>query len=182
MCIRDRATAALIREQLYKAKRYLEDWQQSQEDEESDAPEYDAKCEALLPLLRGEIPAHMHAHRADDIFTALRIAKEFGIRCVIVHGTQGHEVADILAQRQARIITGPMMGTRGKPELRALSMEGPARLARAGVPVAICTDHPEVPIDLLTLSAAVAYKSGLAYDDALRAITYTAAQMAERCV
>ena len=84
------ATAALIREQLQKAKRYQMDCQRALEDEELDQPEYDAKCEALLPVLRGELPVHFHAHRLDDIFTAVRLAKEFHLRFAIVHGTEGH--------------------------------------------------------------------------------------------
>ena len=173
------ATAAIIREQLYKAQRYLRDMERAEEDEDTDEPEYDAKCEALIPLLRGEIPAHVHAHRADDIFTALRIAREFDLRCVIVHGTGGHEVADLLAQRGAKIIAGPMLGTRSKPELKSMSQEGPALLAEAGLPVAICTDHPEMPVEQLALSAAICHRHGMPYETALKAITLTAATLCE---
>ncbi|MCI8622224.1 MAG: amidohydrolase [Provencibacterium sp.] len=171
------ATAALIREQLYKAKRYLRDLERAAEDEDSDEPEYDAKCEALLPLLRGEIPAQMHAHRADDIFTALRIAEEFGFQAVIVHGTGGHEVAGRLAEKGARIITGPVLGTRCKPELRAMDLAGTGKLHRAGIPVAVCTDHPEVPIQMLALSAGLLCENGLDRRTAIEAITLSAARL-----
>lgn len=80
------ATAAIIREGLYKAKRYLEQWEAVEEAE--DQPDYDAKCEALLPLLRREYKAHFHCHRADDMMTAIRIAKEFHLDAVLVHGTE----------------------------------------------------------------------------------------------
>ncbi|MCI8442913.1 MAG: amidohydrolase [Provencibacterium sp.] len=173
------ATAAIIREQLYKAKRYLQDIERARQEEDGEEPEYDIKCEALLPLLRGEIPAQMHAHRADDIFTAMRIAKEFGFRAVIVHGTGGHEVADLLKEKGARIITGPVLGTRCKPELRAMSLQGPGILQKAGVPIALCTDHPEVPIGMLALSAGLLCENGLDRKAALEAITLRAAQLCE---
>lgn len=173
------ATAAIIREQLYKARRYQEDCLQAQEDEEDELPDYDIKCEALLPVLAGEVHAQMHAHRADDIFTALRLASEFSIRPVIVHGTQGHEVADILAARGAAVITGPLWGTRSKPELKSLSPNNPGVLHRAGVRVAICTDHPEAPISMLALSAGLACQNGMDYDAAISAITIEAARLGE---
>ena len=173
------ATAAIIREQLFKAQRYLRDLERAAQDEDSDEPEYDIKCEALLPLLRGEIPAQMHAHRADDIFTALRIAKEFGFRAVIVHGTGGHEVAPLLQRKGARVIAGPVIGTRCKPELRAMSPEGPALLHKAGVPIALCTDHPEVPVHMLALSAGLLCASGLDRRTALESITLSAARLCE---
>ena len=87
------ATAALIREQLYKAKEYFSRKARAEDDPDQDDPDYDSKLEALLPLLWGKAEAHFHAHRADDIFTALRIAKEFGLRPVIIHGTEAHLVA-----------------------------------------------------------------------------------------
>lgn len=93
------ATAALIREQLAKAKEYAAKQDAAAEDEDKDAPDFDAKLEALVPVVKGELPAHFHAHRADDIATAIRIAKEFSLNYVILHGTEGHLVADLIAQR-----------------------------------------------------------------------------------
>ena len=88
------ATTALIREQLYKAKRYQEELERAEKDEDFDRPEFDIKCEALLPALRREIQVHFHAHRADDIFTAVRIAKEFQLAYVVIHGTESHVIVD----------------------------------------------------------------------------------------
>ena len=172
------ATAALIREELYKAQEYMKKKEKAAADEEEEAPDYDAKMEALLPVLKRELPAHFHAHRADDILTAVRIAKEFDLNYVIVHGTDGHLIADILAEEHARVICGPLMTDRSKPELFYQKMENPAILAKAGVAVAICTDHPELPAEYLPLSAAMAVRAGMDPEDALRAITITAAEIA----
>lgn len=167
--------AAIIREQLAKAARYAQQVSEAEADEEISLPDYDAKCEALLPLVRKEVPAHIHAHRADDIFTGIRIAKEFGLDYVIIHGTQGHMVADELAGEGVRVIAGPMLGARTKPELAAMCAEGPGILQRAGVRVAISTDHPELPCHYLLLSAQMAAQAGMDENAALRAITIEAA-------
>lgn len=172
------ATAALIREELYKAKEYLDKQTKAAEDEDADAPDYDAKLEALLPVLKRELSAHFHAHRADDILTAIRIAKEFNLDYVIVHGTDGHLIADILAEEGARVICGPLLTDRSKPELFHQKLENPAILAQAGVQVAICTDHPELPAEYLPLSAAMAVRAGMEAEEALRAITINAARIA----
>ena len=172
------ATAALIRETLYKAQEYMNKKEKAEADPEEDAPDYDAKLEALLPVLRRELPAHFHAHRADDILTAIRISKEFNLDYVIVHGTDGHLIADILAEEGARVICGPIMTDRSKPELFYQRTDNPAALARAGVKVAICTDHPELPAEYLPLSAAMAVRAGMYKDEALRAITINGAEIA----
>lgn len=172
------ATAAIIRENLRKAVEYGEKLDRAAQDEESDPPDYDAKLEALLPVVRGELPVHIHAHRADDIATGVRIAGEFGLKCVIVHGTEGHLIPELLAQTGTPVITGPALGDRSKPELANMTLEAPALLHRAGVPVAICTDHPEVPIQYLPLCAALAVKGGLEEEEALAAITIRAAEIA----
>lgn len=172
------ATAALIREQLAKAQEYLKKQEKAKEDEEAEPPEFDAKLEALVPVLQGALPAHFHAHRADDIATALRIGREFHLKTVIVHGTEGYLVKELLAQEQAPVVAGPLFGDRSKPELGNQRLENPALLARAGVPVAICTDHPENPIQYLPMGAALAVKAGLEPEEALRAITLRAAQIA----
>ena len=173
------AVAALIREQLAKAQKYAKQLAEAAKDDELDEPEYDAKCEALLPLLDHRIKAHIHAHRADDIFTAIRIADEFGFGYVIVHGTEGHLVADELAEEQAPVIVGPLIGARTKPELSNASASGPGILRAAGVQVAICTDHPEVPEHYLLMSARLAVEHGMEPQAALRAITIEAAKICE---
>lgn len=171
------ATAALIREQLYKAKRYMQDMEKAQEDEDCDEPEYDMKCEALLPVLRGEVKAHIHAHRADDMFTAIRLAREFDLDYVLVHGTEGHKIAQELREEGAKVICGPLLCDRSKPELKELTPENPGILADSGVPVAICTDHPVIPIQYLPLCAGLAVKEGMDYEEALRAITIEPARI-----
>ena len=108
----------------------------------------------------------------------MRIAREFGLRCVIVHGTEGHLIPDLLAREKIPVITGPALGDRSKPELANMTLENPALLRRAGVEVAICTDHPEVPVQYLPLCAALAVKGGLDPEEALAAITVTAAGIA----
>ena len=172
------ATAAIIREGLRKAVEYGEKLDKAAQDEDAEEPDYDARLEALLPVVRGELPVHIHAHRADDIATGVRIAREFGLRCVIVHGTEGHLLPELLAGAGVPVITGPALGDRSKPELANMTLENPALLHRAGVPVAICTDHPEVPIQYLPLCAALAVKGGLDEETALAAITVNAAKIA----
>ena len=171
------ATAALIREQLQKAKRYADDLALSEADEERDKPEYDAKCEALLPVVRGQKPAHFHAHRADDIFTAVRIAQEFSLRYVIVHGTAGGQIAEELAALQVPVLCGPVLCDRSKPELKQLSPKTAGVLASAGVATAIITDHPVIPAQYLSLCAALCVREGMDRASALRAITLTPAQI-----
>ena len=160
----------MIRENLAKAEEYREKLERALEDEEEEKPEYDAKLEALLPVLRGELPVHIHAHRADDIVTGIRICKEFHLRYVIVHGTEGHLIPDLLAEEGAGVITGPCLGDRSKPELVGQTLDNPALLHRAGVKIAICTDHPETPIQYLPLCAAMAVRGGLDPEEALAAI------------
>lgn len=161
------ATAALIREQLKKAARYLNDIENSEDSE----PEYDIKCEALLPVIKREVKAFFHAHRADDIFTAIRIAKEFNLDLVICHCTEGHLVADILSDEKLGIIAGPVLGDRSKPELKNLETYGIKKMFDVGIKTALCTDHPETPIQYLPLSAGVSVGAGLDYDEALKMIT-----------
>ena len=172
------ATAAIIRENLYKALEYGEKLERAAEDEEEDKPDYDAKLEALLPVVRGELPVHIHAHRADDIATGVRIAKEFHLKCVIVHGTEAHLIPELLEQEGVPVITGPSLGDRSKPELANMTIESPAVLTMRGVKVAICTDHPEVPIQYLPLCAALAVKGGMTPEAALAAITINPARIA----
>lgn len=173
------ATAALIREELAKADEYGRRKAEAEEDEDKDAPDFDPKLEALLPLLRGEIAGHFHAHRADDIFTALRIAKEFGIRPVIVHGTEAHLVSDLLAQDGVPVISGPYMTDRSKPELANLTERAPGLLHRAGMQVAITVDHPEIPLKFLMDAARIAVRAGMDEDAALRAVTIEGARIAQ---
>ena len=172
------ATAAIIRENLSKAQEYQDKQAKADEDPEEDMPDYDAKLEALAPVVEGKVPAHFHAHRADDIATAVRLSKEFGLDYVIVHGTEGYQVAELLAAEGVPVITGPCLTDRSKPELAGQTLANPALLAKAGVKVAICTDHPETPIQYLPLCAAMAVRGGMEEEAALAAITSAAAEIA----
>ena len=172
------ATAALIRENLRKAQEHRMKQQLAQEDPDFDAPDFDMKLEALVPVLNREIQAHFHAHRLDDIFTAIRIAKEFDLDYVIIHGTEAYLAPDIMAQEQARVVTGPNLLDRCKPELRNMSFSGPVVLTHNGVLCSICTDHPETPLQYLPLCAAMAMRSGLTRQEALAAITIQPARIA----
>lgn len=165
------ATASLIREELYKARRYMEDLQRSEDDEDFDAPELDMKSEALLPALKGDIEVHFHAHRIDDIDTAIRIAKEFHLNYVIVHGTEGHLITSRLLKEGTRVLAGPFLCDRSKPELKNLTPANPGILSNAGVPTAIITDHPVIPLQYLPICAALAVREGMKYEDALKSIT-----------
>ena len=171
------ATAAIIRENLAKAVEYRDKQAKADNDPDADMPDYDPKLEALLPVVAAALPAHFHAHRSDDIATAVRISQEFGLACTIVHGTEGYLVADLLAAAGIPVITGPCLTDRCKPELSGQSQDNPVRLAQAGVKVAICTDHSETPIQYLPLCAAMAVRSGMDTEDALAAITSHTAEI-----
>jgi imidazolonepropionase-like amidohydrolase len=173
-------TAAVIRGALVDAANYLQRLEraQRQPEDERKPVDRDLKLEALGKVLRREIPWRQHCHRADDIATAIRIADEFGYDLVIDHGTEAHLLADILAARGTPVIIGPLLTSRSKVELRNRSMANPGRLARAGVTIAITTDHPVVPIHYLAHQAALAVKEGLDAETALRALTIHPARIA----
>lgn len=172
------ATAAIIREGLYKAKRYAHDMDSYYSDNENyEPPEYDIRCEALMPLLERKQKAFFHCHRADDICTAMRIAKEFSLDPVIIHGTEGYKIADILAEEEIPVICGPVICDRCKPEMKGLELKNTAELVKNGVAAAICTDHTVIPIQYLPLSAAAAVKGGLDRETALRCLTSAPAEI-----
>ena len=131
----------------------------------------DLGLETLARVLDGELVWDQHTHRHDDIATAIRLADEFGYRLVVNHGTEGHKLADVLAERDVPVIFGPMFTSRSKVELRDRAIANLAALARAGVRVAITTDHPVVPINFLVHQATLAVKEGLPRQTALEALT-----------
>jgi imidazolonepropionase-like amidohydrolase len=137
----------------------------------------DLKLEALLRVLKREIPWRQHCHRADDIATAMRLAREFGYDLVIDHGTEAHLLADQIAAASIPVIIGPLFTSRSKVELRNRSLANPGRLAAAGVTIAITTDHPVVPIHFLIHQATLAVKEGLDPVTALRAVTINPARI-----
>lgn len=164
------ATAALVRETLLKAKDYLarageKDWK------------FDLGLEAAARVLRGEMPLRAHAHRADDIVTALRIAAEFGVEVIVEHATEGHNIAELLAARQAKLVVGPNLTTRSKLELKDRSFAAPAVLAAHGVRFALMSDHPVLPAAFLPVYAGLAVRFGLPEEQALKAITAEAADI-----
>ena len=158
-------TAAVLRELLFKAKRYLED------KEAGKNPNFDMKLEAMLPVMKGEIPLKAHAHRADDILTSIRIAKEFGLKLTLDHCTDGALIADELAAEGYPAFVGPSLGSKTKIELMHKSFETPRILTDAGVKVSIITDAPVIPLQYLPMCAALAAKEGLSQEDAWKAIT-----------
>ncbi|NLA61433.1 MAG: amidohydrolase [Firmicutes bacterium] len=169
-------TAAILREALGKAMRYKEQIDRAGDDP-SKLPAYDAKMEALLPVVRKQIPLKAHAHRADDIFTSIRIAKEFGLDITLDHCTEGHLIAEDLAKLGAKAIIGPSFGHKSKFELTNKTFETAGVLARAGVKVAIMTDSPVVPLATLPLMAGMAVQAGMCKEEALKAITLNAAEI-----
>jgi len=171
--------AAVIRGAFVDARNYLAklDSEAAKPEQERKPVERDLKLEALGRVLRREIPWRQHCHRADDIATAIRISEEFGYELVIDHGTEAHLVADKLAARDIPVIIGPLFTTRSKVELRNRSLANPGKLHRAGVTIAITTDHPVVPINFLVHQATLAVKEGLDRDAALRALTINPARI-----
>lgn len=167
--------AALIRQVLNKALQYQAK-KEAAGDDVSKMPAYDDKCEALLPVLNHEIPLKAHAHQANDFFTALRIAKEFGLDITLEHVTEGHLVADILAQEKVPLAVGPSFGHASKFELQNKSWTTPDVLTKAGCRVSIITDAPVTPLHYLPLCAGLAHKAGLSENDALLAITLNPAR------
>ncbi|MFI6321829.1 amidohydrolase [Nonomuraea sp. NPDC050556] len=163
--------AAVIRDAFRKAQDYKDKIARG------DQVDRDGTLEILVKVLDGELPWCQHTHRADDIATALRLADEFGYKVIINHGTEGHLLADILAERQIPVIIGPLFTTRSKVELRQRSLRNPGILARAGVELAITTDHPVIPIHFLVHQATLAVKEGLDRDEALRTITVNPARI-----
>jgi imidazolonepropionase-like amidohydrolase len=130
----------------------------------------------MIPVIKGEIPLKAHAHRADDIFTAIRIAKEFGVGLTLDHCTDGALIAEDLAKEGYPAFVGPSFGRKSKFELANKSFSTPAVLHEAGVPISIITDAPVVPLQYLTMCAGLAVDAGLDYEVAWRAITITPAK------
>ncbi|CAB1129289.1 Amidohydrolase [Candidatus Hydrogenisulfobacillus filiaventi] len=163
-------TAAVLREWLERARRYAADPPRG-------AREWDPRLEALGMVIRREVPLRVHCHRADDIRTAHRLAREFRLRWVIDHGTEAHRLVEEIRTWEVPVVTGPSFATRSKAELRDMGFHTPARLAAAGVPVAIASDHPVVPSAYLGVYAGLAVAEGMPYGAALAALTTVAAEV-----
>lgn len=170
------ATAAILRENLVKAQEYKKKLERGKKDPDK-MPERDLKMEILVKVLNREIPIKAHAHRADDILTALRIAKEFNLDITIDHCTEGHKIVDFLLEENAKVIVGPLLSDRSKVELRNMTFKAPGILSKAGVKVAMATDHPVIPQQYLPVCAAIAVKEGMDEMEALKSITINAAEI-----
>lgn len=165
------ATAAIFRNTLTKAQRYLAK-------KEAGEDLFDPEMEALIPLLKREIPAHIHAHRSDDILTALRIVKEFNLRCSIIHTTGGCAIVPQIAAAGIIPIVGPCTGPAGKPETVGGSLALGAKLHEAGVDFCLTTDHDVEALWFLPYFASLTVREGLDEESALRAITINGAKAA----
>ena len=167
--------AAVIRDILSKAKRYKDAIDRAEGDI-TKYPAFDIKLDSLLPVMRGEIPLKAHAHQANDIFTAIRIAEEFGVKLTLEHVTEGHLITEELAEAGYMVAVGPSMTNASKFELRNKTWETPGALSKAGCHVCIVTDSPVIPQDQLPICAGYAIKAGMDPFEALKAITIHAAE------
>lgn len=163
--------AAVIREALQRAKEYMA------AREKDAARPIDFSLETIAKVLRREMPLRAHAHRVDDILTAIRIAKEFDVKIIIEHATEGHLIADRLAAEKIPVVSGPLFKTRAKMEINERSWLAPGIFERAGVKFSLISDHPVVPCRFMTVYAALAVRFGLSREAALRAMTIDAAQI-----
>lgn len=170
------ATAALLRETIVAAQNYAAKIRKGEKDPDKQ-PDRDLKLEAMLPVISGEIPMLIHAHRIDDIITGLRIADEFSLKVSIQHATEAHKIPEELATRGVPAVVGPTISSRAKVELKDRSLKTAGVLSQAGVKVAIMTDHPVVPIQHLSLLAALTVKEGMDEEEALKAITINPAEI-----
>jgi imidazolonepropionase-like amidohydrolase len=168
--------AGVLRESLQKTKNYLEKKELFADDPEK-KPEIDLRLEALIPVIKKEIPFRAHAHRADDVATAIRICEEFNVEMSWEHATEGHRIADYIAEKKVPAVWGPSLTGRGKWEMRELGYGTPKVMYDAGVKFAIQTDAGNSAIRFLPICAALSVKEGLPYDYALKAITIVPAEI-----
>ena len=166
------AIAGMLREELFRAKQYVEKKKKNAKDFEEDF-----RLDPWVPVFEGEIPLKAHVHRVDDIFTAIRIAKEFGLSVTLDHCSEGHLVAEKLAEEGFPAIVGPDLSSRSKIEVQNMAFKTVGILNKAGVPTAITTDHPVSLIQSLPLCAGMAVKAGLSMEEGLKAITINAAKI-----
>lgn len=170
------ASAALLREALFKATEYMRKVERAVSGK-GEYPDRDMRMESLGQVIRGKIPLRVHAHRADDIMTAVRIAREFEVELIVEHCTEGYKIADELAKNGVKAVIGPIIANRAKVELQGISLKTAKALADAKVDFAIMTDHPVIPIQYLSISAGLAVRGGLAEEKALRLVTVEAAKI-----
>lgn len=169
------AVAGMLREELFRAKQYVEKKRKAKKAGEEFEEDFHYEC--WIPVFEGKIPLKAHVHRVDDIFTAIRIAKEFGLDMTLDHCSEGHLIAEELAKEGYPAIVGPDLSSRSKIEVQNVAFKTAGILSAAGLKVAITTDHPVSLIQSLPLCAGLCVKSGMPFDTALRAITIHAAQI-----
>lgn len=162
--------AAMLREELQKSINY-------RDAKAAGKGNFDAKYEAMIPVVNGELPLKIHAHRADDLFTAIRIAKEFHLKITLDHVTEGSLIADELAKENIPLIVGPSWGSKSKQELDHKSFATAGVLHKAGCKVCITTDAPVMPIDKLPMAAGLCAAEGLPMEAAWKAITINPAEV-----
>ncbi len=167
-------TAAKLREILFNTRTYM--YSKESMDDAARKTKFDMKQEAMIPVLAGEMPLKIHAHRADDILTAIRIAKEFDIKITIEHCTEGHLIAEKIAEAGYPVAVGPLMLGATKRELMNKSEETAAVLTKAGVTVSMITDAPVSQQEHLAISAGIAMKYGMSEFEALKTITINPAR------
>lgn len=174
------ATAALMRKALIEAQEYNEKLEKGKADPEK-MPERNLGKEILARVIRRELPLKIHAHRADDILTAIRICREFKLRYSLDHCTEGYLITDKLKEALSEdcegIIVGPLLTDRSKIELKNLSFKAPKVLEQAGIEYAMMTDHPVTPEQYLPICTAIAVREGASEEGALKAITINAAKI-----
>lgn len=174
------ATAALMRKALIEAQEYNEKLEKGKADPEK-MPERNLGKEILARVIRRELPLKIHAHRADDILTAIRICREFKLRYTLDHCTEGYLITDKLKEALSEdcegIIVGPLLTDRSKIELKNLSFKAPKVLEQAGIEYAMMTDHPVTPEQYLPICTAIAVREGASEEGALKAITINAAKI-----
>lgn len=163
------AIAALLRDTLEGTRDYIK--RQEEASDYGSRPAYNSKMEAMIPVIKGELPLKVHAHRADDILTAIRIIKEFGLKASLDHCTEGHLISDYIKDSGLPVVVGPTFGFNTKVELCNKTFDTPKKLYEAGIPFAIMTDHPVHPQSSLIFWAILSHKAGLPKGEALKAIT-----------
>lgn len=169
------AIAGMLRQELFEAREYLERKKRAQQKKEDFRKDFRKEC--WEPVFSGEIPLKAHVHRVDDIFTAIRIAQEFGLKMTLDHCSEGHLIAEEIAKLGFPAIVGPDLASRSKIEVQNMAFKTAGVLHRAGVKTAITTDHPVSLIQALPLCAGMAVKAGLPLEEGYRAITLYPAQI-----
>ncbi len=172
MCI-----AAVLRNMLAKTMQYAKEIDEAEKDSTKKRPAFDPELEAMLPVVRRQIPLKAHAHRDYDILTAIRIAKEFNVMMTLEHCTEGHLIVEKLKEAGFPVQVGPSFGHKGKPELSEKTFATPGILQHAGLQVSIITDSPVIPLHYLPLCAGLAVREGMDEEEAWKAITINPAKV-----